>query len=43
MHGEGFSLVDAAEIVGIPAATARSRYARAKELLRDALAVTSRP
>jgi len=38
VHWEGFSVVDAAEIVGIPASTARGRYARAKEQLRAALA-----
>lgn len=40
VHWEGFALVDAAAILGIPAATARSRYARAKTRLRDALQPT---
>ena len=42
VHWDGFSLVDAAEIMGIGASTARSRYAAAKEKLRQALAVTRR-
>ncbi|WP_433675328.1 RNA polymerase sigma factor [Microbacterium gorillae] len=40
VHWDGFTLAQAAEIIGIPAATARSRYARAKEELRAALGVT---
>lgn len=43
VHWEGFSLVEAAEILGIPASTARGRYARAKEELRAALGVAARP
>ncbi|WP_091035011.1 RNA polymerase sigma factor [Microbacterium oxydans] len=39
VHWDGFTLGQAADIVGIPAATARSRYARAKEDLRVALGV----
>ena len=39
VHWEGFSVADAAEIVGIPASTARGRHQRAKEQLRAALAV----
>ncbi|MFK4789406.1 RNA polymerase sigma factor [Microbacterium sp. ZW T5_56] len=39
VHWDGFTLAQAAEIIGIPAATARSRYARAKEELRAALGV----
>ena len=41
VHWDGFTLAQAAEIVGVPAATARSRYARAKEELRAALGVTA--
>lgn len=33
-HWEGFTLDEAARIVGIPASTARSRYAAAREQLR---------
>jgi RNA polymerase sigma factor (sigma-70 family) len=39
VHWDGFTLGQAADIIGIPAATARSRYARAKEDLRTALGV----
>lgn len=39
VHWDGFTLTEAACIVGIPAATARSRYARAKDDLRAALGV----
>lgn len=38
VHWEGFSLVEAAQITGITASTARSRYASAKGRLRTALA-----
>ena len=41
VHWDGFTLAQAAEIIGIPAATARSRYARAKDDLRAALGVTA--
>lgn len=37
VHWERFSLVEAAEVLGIPASTARGRYSRAKEELRAAL------
>lgn len=37
IHWDGFSIVEAAEILGLNASTARSRYAAARELLRDAL------
>jgi RNA polymerase sigma factor (sigma-70 family) len=37
VHWEGFRIGEAAEIVGVPAATARSRYARAKLELRASL------
>ena len=43
VHWDGFSLVDAAEVVGIPASTARGRYQRAKEQLRVALDVAAVP
>jgi len=39
VHWERFSLVDAAELLGIPASTARGRYQRAKDHLRAALSV----
>ncbi len=38
VHWDGFSLEDAADHLGIPASTARTRHARAKELLRAKLA-----
>lgn len=37
VHWERLSLVDAAELLGIPASTARGRYQRAKAELRAAL------
>lgn len=37
VHWEGFSLVEAAQVTGIAASTARSRYASAKRRLRTAL------
>lgn len=37
VHWDGLTLVDAAELLGIPASTARSRYAKAKEELRATL------
>lgn len=39
VHWEGFTLAQAAQIVGIPAPTARGRYSRAKDELRVALGV----
>ena len=39
VHWDGFSLTDAAELLGIPASTARGRYQRAKAELRAALSV----
>ncbi|MFT4213231.1 MAG: sigma factor-like helix-turn-helix DNA-binding protein [Microbacterium sp.] len=39
VHGERLSLVDAAELLGIPASTARGRYAKAKKELRAMLGV----
>lgn len=37
VHWDGFSLTDAADLLGIPASTARGRYQRARDLLRAAL------
>ncbi|WP_337003183.1 MULTISPECIES: RNA polymerase sigma factor [unclassified Microbacterium] len=37
VHWDGFSLADAAELLGIPASTVRGRYQRAKAELRAAL------
>ncbi len=37
VHWDGFSLAEAAELTGIPASTARGRYARARELLHRSL------
>lgn len=39
VHWDGFPLTDAAELLGIPASTARGRYQRAKNELRAALSV----
>ncbi|UNK69387.1 RNA polymerase sigma factor [Microbacterium sp. H1-D42] len=39
VHWERLSIADAAELLGIPASTARGRYQRAKEELRAALRV----
>lgn len=39
VHWERLSLAEAADLLGIPSSTARSRYARAKEELRAALGV----
>lgn len=39
VHWDGFALVEAAELLGIPASTARGRYQRAKEELRAALSI----
>lgn len=41
VHWDQLSLVEAAEMLGIPASTARSRYAKAKEELRAALGVNA--
>ncbi len=38
VHWEGFSLVEAAQVLGVNASTARSRYAAARVTLRRALA-----
>ncbi|PZQ89018.1 MAG: RNA polymerase subunit sigma-24 [Leifsonia xyli] len=40
VHWEGLSLADAAEVLGIPASTARGRHQRAKAELREALAAS---
>lgn len=40
VHWERLNLVQAAEVLGIPDSTARTRYARAKEALRAALGAT---
>ncbi len=42
-HWEGFNLVEAASILGIPAATARTRYRAARRRLRTALTTDSNP
>ena len=39
VHWDGFSITDAAELLDIPASTARGRYQRAKEHLRAALSI----
>lgn len=39
VHWDGFTLAEAAEMLGIPASTGRGRYAKAKEELRSALGV----
>ena len=38
IHWDGFSAAEAAALLGIPATTARSRHARARQLLETALA-----
>ncbi|MFS0729976.1 RNA polymerase sigma factor [Curtobacterium sp. 1P10AnD] len=43
VHWDGFTIADAARVIGVPASTARSRYQRAKELLRSALDPTQDP
>lgn len=40
VHWERMTIAEAAELVGIPASTARGQYARAKEELRAALGVS---
>ena len=37
VHWDGFTLVEAATLTGVPASTARGRYARARELLYRSL------
>lgn len=41
VHWDGFTIVDAATLLGIPSSTARGRYQRAREALRLALAPTT--
>jgi len=41
VHWDGLTLAEAAEVMEIPASTARGRYQRAKQELRAALAITS--
>ena len=41
VHWDGFTIVEAAEILGLNASTARSRYAAAREELKRALAATA--
>ena len=43
VHWEGMSLAEAAQIVGVPASTARGRYQRAQDVLREALSVSTAP
>jgi len=38
VHWDGFTVAEAADLLGVPASTARSQHARAKLLLREALA-----
>lgn len=38
IHWDGFTIVEAAEILGLNASTARSRYATARTVLRETLA-----
>ena len=38
VHWDGFTVTEAATLLGLNASTGRSRYARAKELLRESLA-----
>lgn len=42
IHWDGFSIVDAAALLEIPSSTARGRYQRAKEALREALSPAAR-
>lgn len=42
-HWEGLTIAEAGQLQGIPASTARGRYQRAKEALREALAPQTRP
>lgn len=43
VHWEGFSLADAAQVMGLNASTARGRYQKAREELARLLAVTVKP
>ncbi|MFP7761667.1 RNA polymerase sigma factor [Marisediminicola sp. LYQ85] len=42
VHWDGFSITDAANLLGIPPSTARGRYQRAREALRETLAPVPR-
>jgi RNA polymerase sigma-70 factor (ECF subfamily) len=42
IHWDGFNINEAAEVLGLNASTARSRYARARELLRTDLQKSTR-
>jgi RNA polymerase sigma factor (sigma-70 family) len=37
IHWDGFAIAEAAQLLGIPASTARGRYQRARQLLKEAL------
>lgn len=39
VHWDGFTMPEVAELLGFPVSTVRSRYRRAREMLRDALEV----
>ena len=41
VHWDGFALPEVADILGIPVTTARSRYRRARDTLRNALSIDS--
>jgi RNA polymerase sigma-70 factor (ECF subfamily) len=43
VHWDGFTLVEAAEILSVSASTARTRYGRARERLRASLALMREP
>lgn len=43
VHWDGFSVADAGQLLGLPPSTARGRYQRAKEQLRETLAEDSSP
>jgi RNA polymerase sigma-70 factor (ECF subfamily) len=42
IHWDGFSIVEAAEILGLNASTVRGRYAAAREALKSALVDAAR-
>lgn len=41
IHWDGFTIVEAAELLGLNSSTARGRYAAARETLKDALTETA--
>lgn len=41
IHWDGFTIVEAAELLGLNSSTARGRYAAARETLKDALTATA--